>query len=340
MNILVLGGTGFIGAPAVRLLAEAGHRVAVFSRGRRGADLPAGAVSIAGDYQHLADSAAEFRRFAPESVIDMIPLTAADAERVVETFRGLARRLVVISSQDVYLAWGCVTGTDPGPVDPHVTEDSPLRRSRYPYRGRPLPAAYEWDLENYDKILVEQVFQSEPALPASILRLPMVYGPGDPVNRIYPYLRRMDDGRPMVPIERNAARWRGPLGYVEDVASAIALAATLPAATGRVYNVAEADLRPLADFVAEIGAAAGWNGSVVELPPGAIPGPWDAFHLSHHVLTDSSRIRAELGYREIVVPLDALRRTIAWQRLHPPAVSAEAFDYAAEDRALAAAGLA
>ncbi len=340
MNVLVLGGTGFIGAPAVRLLAEAGHRVAVFSRGRRDTALPPGAVSIAGDYQRLSDYAAEFRRFAPEVVVDMIPLTAADAERVVATFRGLARRLVVISSQDVYLAWGCVTGADPGPVDPHVTEDSPLRRSRYPYRGRPLPAAYEWDLENYDKILVEQVFQGEPALPAASLRLPMVYGPGDPVHRVYPYLRRMDDGRPMVPIERSAARWRGPLGYVEDVASAIALAATLPASAGRVYNVAEPDLRPVADFVAEIGAAAGWNGCVVELSHGAIRGPWDAFHMSQHVLIDSSRIRAELGYRELVVPLDALRRTIAWQRLHPPAAPADSFDYEAEDRAFIEAGLA
>ncbi len=47
---------------------------------------------------------------------------------MVEAFRGVARRVVAISSQDVYLAYGRLTGLEPGPAEPvPLTEHSPLR---------------------------------------------------------------------------------------------------------------------------------------------------------------------------------------------------------------------
>jgi nucleoside-diphosphate-sugar epimerase len=294
---------------------------------------------MTGEYKRLAEYRDQFRRLAPEVVLDMIPITELDALNVVATFRGIARRLVAASSQDVYLAWGYVTGRDSGPVDPHINEDSPLRESRYPYRGRKLPIYAEWDLDNYDKILVESAFQSDPGLAATILRLPMVYGPGDPGRRTLPYLKRMDDGRSVIPMERSAARWRAPQGYVEDVAEAIQLAVTNDASSGRIYNVAEPDVRSTADFIREIGEAVGWNGRVVELPKGILAGPWDAYHMDQHVVTDSSRIRRELGFQETVPRIEALRRTVEWERAHPPdQFPAAMFDYAAEDRALAEYG--
>ena len=129
------------------------------------------------------------------------------------------------------------------------------------------------------------------------------------------------------------------MGYVEDVGSAIALAVASDAAAGRIYNVAEPDVRSTADFIRELGEAAGWKGRVIELPKGALAGPWDAYRMEQHVVTDSSRIRSELGFREMVPRAEALRRTIEWERAHapdplPPAM----FDYAAEDRALTGYG--
>ena len=55
-----------------------------------------------------------------------------------------------------------------------------------------------------------------------------------------------------------------------------------------------------------------------------------------HWVASSRRIREELGYRESVPSAEALRRTIAWERTHPPApIDTRQFDYAAEDAALA-----
>ena len=314
MNILVLGGTGFMGPHVISNLVADGHVVTVFARGNLQPDLPSDVRRVTGDYKKLPEYRDQLQGLAPDVVVDMIPITEQDALKVVATFRGIVQRVVAARSQDVYLAWGYVTGMDAGPVDPHITEGSPLRESRYPYRGRKLPIYTEWDLENYDKILVERAFQSDPGLPATILRLPMVYGPGDPGHRTFQYLKRMDDGRAVIPIEQSAARWRAPQGYVEDVGVAIALAVTNGTSMGRVYNIAEPDVRSTADFIREIGKAMGWNGQIVELPKGALPGPWDAYRMDQHVVTDSSRIRRELGYQEAVPRTEALRRTIAWER--------------------------
>ena len=76
---------------------------------------------------------------------------------------------------------------------------------------------------------------------ATVLRLPMVYGPGDPLRRFLPVVKRVDDGRRAIIVEEKFAAWCGPRGYVENVAHAIALAATSDRAAGRVYNVGEAE---------------------------------------------------------------------------------------------------
>ena len=55
-----------------------------------------------------------------------------------------------------------------------------------------------------------------------------------------------------------------------------------------------------------------------------------------HLVADTTRIREELGYREHTPFEKALRRSIAWERAHPPEeVDLDRFDYAAEDAALA-----
>jgi len=114
MRILIIGGTNFIGPYLVRRLVGAGHDVAVFHRGQARADLPDLVRHITGDRRRIVDRRDEFLRFGPDVAVDMIAYTEDDAQGLVETFRGLARRVVVISSGDVYLAYGRVTRTEPG----------------------------------------------------------------------------------------------------------------------------------------------------------------------------------------------------------------------------------
>jgi len=165
----------------------------------------------------------------------------------------------------------------------------------------------------------------------------MVYGPRDGQHRLFEYLKRMDDGRPAILLGHGLAHWRWTRGYVENVAAAIALAVADERASRRIYNVGAAEALSTADWVRKIGAAAGWKGQVCvvaeeHLPDGLKPG----IHTEHHLVTDSTRIREELGYAEVVSQDEALGRTVAWQRAHPPEkIDPGQFDYATEDAVLA-----
>jgi nucleoside-diphosphate-sugar epimerase len=338
MRVLIIGGTGFIGPGVVRRLASSGHRLAVFHRGQTQAELPASVHHIYGDRRRLAASADELRRFEPEVVLDMFPMTGEDVGAMLEAMRGVARRMVAISSQDVYRAYGRAIGIEPGPPDPlPLAEDAPLRARLFPYRGDPHRGSVA-GAETYEKMLAERVVLSDPHLAGTVLRLPMVYGPRDPQHRLFDYLKRMDDGRGSILLDESLARWRWTHGYVQNVADAIALAVVDERAAGRVYNVGEPYAFGRAAWIREIGRAAGWVGEVVAASRQFLPEYLRAtIDPAHELVTNTTRIRAELGYTERVPVADALERTVEWERAHPPAdVDLSRFDYAAEDAALAA----
>jgi nucleoside-diphosphate-sugar epimerase len=269
----------------------------------------------------------------------MIPENEQDALEVMRIFSGVARRVIAISSQDVYRAFGRVNGKETGPVESMpITEESALRQNLYPHRGetvRDQDDPKKWQ-DDYDKILVERVVMSDASLPGTILRLPMVYGPGDYQHRLFSYLKRMDDNRPAILLDEAEAQWRWTHGYVENVADAIAMALTDDRAAGRIYNVGEPFTFTMAEWVGKVGQTAGWQGRVVSVSNGRLPEPlrW-GINAEQDIVVDSSRIRRELGYEEQVDLEEALKRTVAWERANPPKeIDPREFDYLAEDEFL------
>src|SRR5208282_20421 len=133
-------------------------------------------------------------------------------------------------------------GSEEGPPEPvPLTEDSPLRtklQTYPPQQVKMLRNVFGWLDEQYDKIPVERAVLGDAELPGTVLRLPMIYGPGDHLRRLGPILKRIDDGRRAILFEEGWAAWRAPRGYVENVSAALALAAVSEYAAGRVYNVA------------------------------------------------------------------------------------------------------
>lgn len=332
MRILIIGGTGFIGPFVVRQLADMGHSVAVFHRGKTQIELPAEQI-----FGNRGDLAA--LRFKPEVVIDLILSSGAQASSLMSIFRGVARRVVIASSIDVYRACGVLHGTEEGPLEPvPLTEDSRLRTKLQTYppeQVKMLQQVFGWLDDQYDKIPVERAVLGDPELPGTVLRLPMIYGPGDRLRRFYPILKRIDDGRRVILFEEGWAAWRAPRGYVENVAAALALATISEQATGRVYNVAETPAFSDLEWARKIAAATGWDGEFRVLPKERLPAHVaPAGNSAQHWEADSSRIRRELGYRELVAPDEAIRRTIEWERANPPGeFNPHRFDYAAEDAA-------
>lgn len=317
MRVLIIGGTNFIGPPVIRYLHQAGHNVMIFHRGKTQADLPSSVAVLTGDRASLTEFRVQFEQWNPDVVLDMIPFTEDDARSVIHTFTGMAQRIVAISSQDVYRAYDVIRKLEPDVVGPvPIPETAPLRSRLYPFKDlpeRPIGAP-----EDYEKILVEKVFMSQPNLPATILRLPMVYGARDPLHRVLGILQRMDE-RPAVVLEEGVAAWRGSYGYVENVAWAIALAVTNDRAAGGIYNVADLPTLSTEERVRAIAQAAGWQGKIVVVPRSQLPDSWNClFNTQQNWVSDTTRIRKQLGYLEPVSLSEALRQTIAWERAHPP----------------------
>jgi nucleoside-diphosphate-sugar epimerase len=340
MRVLIIGGTGFIGPQVVLSLLELGHEVTLFHRGETRADLPEEVRHIHGNRRHMEDSRKELTGLCPDVVVDMFALCEWDTRSVIDTFKDVAGRLVTVSSQDVYRAYGKVIRIESGPPETvPLTEDSPLRTKLYPYReemprDRNDPHKY---LDDYDKIPVEQATMGEPELPGTVVRLPMVYGQRDAQHRLFNYLKRMDDGRPAIILDEGIAGWRASRGYVENVGKAVALASVEERATGRIYNIAEPEAQTMADWVKKIGEAAGWSGEIAVVPADSLPASLVAdMNTDQDLAVDSSRIREELGFEEPVTLEEGLRRTVFWQRRFPPGkVDSRSFDYATEDAVLA-----
>jgi nucleoside-diphosphate-sugar epimerase len=335
MRILLIGGNGFIGRTVMTVLLQQGHCLALFHRGTSSA--PAGVEQILGDRDRLSASAAELKRFAPEVVIDLVISSGSQAEELMTVFRGTARRVVMLSSMDVYRAIGVSHGTDPGPLqEVPLTEESELRRVLHPYppeQLKGLRTIFPWVTDDYDKIPAERVVMNDRELAGTVLRLPMVYGPGDPLRRFGAVVKRIVDGRRHIIFPETLAGWHSARGYVENVAAAIALAAGDDRATGRIYNICEEPSFSELEWARKIAHQMQWGGEFVVLPVERTPP-----HLlrpgntAQHWSASSARIRRELGYEEPVKLAEAIRRTIRWEMENPAAAE---IDYAAEDAALA-----
>jgi nucleoside-diphosphate-sugar epimerase len=340
VKVLVIGGTRFIGAAAVRVLRARGHEVAVFHRGRHRADLPAGVAAFRGDREDLRACAAPLRAWRPDVVLHNICLSEAHAEDLVRVFRGVVHGVVMTSSIDVYRAYGRLSGTEPGPPDPvPLSETSPLRTTRYPYRSPGLDPADP--RHRYDKILAEQVLLEEPAFPATILRLPMVIGPGDFQHRLFPLLRPMLDRRPALVLQEDHAHWRCSHAFVDNVAEALALACEARDMANCPFDVIDASLSTL-ELAGLVAKAEGWKGELVLVPRSRMPGPLAVAHrLEQPLVFVGERIRRHLGYCEAVPLEEAIRRTVGWERVNPPQPLPARFrDYAAEDALLRRLGAA
>jgi nucleoside-diphosphate-sugar epimerase len=337
MNVLIIGGTGFIGTQLTRLLLASGCAVTVFHRGKTPLIPAPNLKSVRGERKELTSFRSLFRREKPDVVVDMIAMCEADAGELVATFNGIAKRLVVISSADVYRSYELLRGIAVDQPEPSpMTEEAALRTNLYPYRARARDEN-DW-LYTYEKILVERsVMAANDELPATILRLPVVYGPGDHKHRLFPYLKRMDDGRSAILIERELVSWRWTRGFVENVAAAISCVVGDQRSVGRIYNLGERHPLTECEWINEIAREVGWKGYLAEVEPAQLPEHMrSGLNWQHQLATDTSSLRRDLGFSEPVSFNQGLGATIAWERANPPTdLKPGDFDYSLEDAVIA-----
>lgn len=323
--MLVLGGTGFVGPYIVSQLLRQGVHVTLFHQGRHEPQLVAEADHVHGSFEALPDHVPGLAARDPEVVVDVSPCIGKGSHGVLH-FAGTARRGVVLTSMDVYRAMSVLWGTSepdrPQPMP--VSEDDELRDGDFPNLAPDLA---------FDNLAVEHaVAEARTSFPVTVLRCPIIYGPLDTQRRLRDYVRRMVDNRPAILLDRRLARLRLSRGYVENVAAAVVAAVSHEQAAGRTYNVGESEALSELEWVQTIGAACEWSGRVVVAQPDELPPELQVPLPAQDLYADTSRIRSELGYTEVVDRDESLRRTIAWELQQQRDEAAP--DYRSEDMAL------
>jgi 2'-hydroxyisoflavone reductase len=99
LDILVLGGTGFIGPHLVRHAIARGHRVTIFTRGRHDAELPESVIRLQGDRNGQLDS---LRGKRWDAVVDDSATNPAWVKMSAELLKDAAGAYLFTSSTGVY----------------------------------------------------------------------------------------------------------------------------------------------------------------------------------------------------------------------------------------------
>ena len=179
MKICVVGGTGNISLPIVKLLLVQGHEVVCFNRGQRG-NLPEGVRVITGDRKERASFESKIRGEKFDAAIDMICFDREDALSDVRAFADV--------SHFIQVSTVCTYGIDYDFLP--VTEDHPLRPiTDY---GKNKVAADRVFLEMYNR----------DGFPVTIVKPSTTFGPQMGLPRQiawdFSWLQRVETGRPIL----------------------------------------------------------------------------------------------------------------------------------------------
>ncbi len=336
MRVLVIGGTGFIGSFVVRNLNQEAHEVYVMHRGRSEAEFPRGVNSVICDRSKIRELKRTMTEVNPDVVIDMIPRTAQETWSVLTSVPETLKRLVMVSSIDVYRAYNRLRKLEIGTYDETpLKEDAPLRELLFPYRGNAVDALHTSYM--YEKLLVEGLTRSDTKVPSTILRLPVVFGPNDPQSRTFEYVTRMHEKRPAILLGKRQANWRVTRGYVEDVAACISACAVKDDGDSHVFNVGEREAVTEKDWINMLARSMNWDGEIISVEDSQLPNHIrEDFDWDQDLTIDCQAIARYLGSNKKTDIEDALAKTISWQ-IENPLKKIDPAEYALEDQVIKSA---
>lgn len=188
MNVLILGGTHFIGRHIAEACIAAGHAVTLFNRGQSPDELPAGIERLRGDRDGGTAGLNALGTRTWDACIDVSGYTAVHVRTSAELLANRVHRYLYISAVAVY----------GDPTDRPVRETHP--------RVQPADESINEVVgEMYARLKVtcENIVHQTFADRATILRPQIVIGPHDPSGRYTYWLQRAahhaaDPTRPML----------------------------------------------------------------------------------------------------------------------------------------------
>jgi nucleoside-diphosphate-sugar epimerase len=324
MRVLVIGGTGPTGIPLVRGLVDRGHEVAILHRGTH----ERGETPSEVEHVHCDPyDEASLRAGLGTRTWDVAYVMYGRLRMIAGVLQGKVGRVISVGGVPAYRGWMNPWLHEPHGLPVPIAEDAPT-----------VDVA-EDDEKGFRIARTEEaVFELHPD--ATHFRYPYVYGPYQLIPREWLVVRRILDGRSRIVVADDGLTLHHH-GYTENIAHALFLALEQPdKAAGKVFNVADEEVLTVRQVIEVVAAALDHTFEIVSMPYDlAIPArPLLGQPLPTHRVLDLTRLRHDLGYRDLVPAREALAHTARWLAANPvrggteELVLTDPFDYEAEDR--------
>ncbi len=291
MRVLFVGGTGNIGAPAARLLAERGVDLTVVSRGGSSVgrslqadvrDVPSLAAALAGEHFDV--------------VVDWISFTPEHVEAAIELFAGVSQ-YVFISSVVVY--------AKPAPFP--VVETAPRGTRGWAYAE--------------GKIACEARLRDEAGFPSTIVRPSYTYGETRIPTAVdgvdFTIVERLRRGKKLVVPGDGTALWT--MTHADDFAAGLSGLLGNEAAVGETFQITSDEVLSWNELTETVARLAGFEPELVHVPSDFIAriDPGLGLELlndrAHSLVFDNSKVKAFVpGFEAKVSFSEGIARSLEW----------------------------
>jgi nucleoside-diphosphate-sugar epimerase len=325
MNALVIGGTGPTGPFIVEGLLKRGYQVAILHRGAHEVEFSEPVEHLHGD-PHFVETLEEI---LGSRTFDVVICTYGRLRLVAQVMKGRTRRFIGVGGAAAYRV---LVHARRGPVGIPIpiSEDAPLN--------------LDPDLDKFTYLMAlseQEVMKAhnEGHYNATIFRYPGVYGPRELASSDWSIIKRILDGRKYLILPDGGLILQSH-GYAENMAHAVMLAVDKPEASrGQIYNVRDEKVISVRERIELVSQVMNHEWQFIDIP-GRLARPARPYAgWAHHLVLDITKIKNDLGYRDIVSVEEAIRRTVNWHLSKPPEPDGQMernlrdpFDYTTEDR--------
>jgi 2'-hydroxyisoflavone reductase len=304
MNILIIGGTRYMGRIAVQKLLDRGDHVTIFSRGNTRPDWWDQITHIQGDRADADDFQTKLKSKSFDAVLDMQAFKKEHVESAVQTFDGHVGRYLLVSTGSVY---------SDNKLD--FFTHCPFKESDVNWSN--LDYTYPEGADSYGvgKRHCEKWLQENSTVPYTVVRIPAIMGWDDPTRRMWWWVQRALDGNGVVISDKNHAAFRTL--YSADAAESFIRAITSDKTANQIYHIATEEVLTPQRWIDIIWKAAGHEPNITYVPAEAIqvsikdyapplcrPIPY---------IHDLSRAKRDFGFSTTPVE-DWIQTTVDWYR--------------------------
>jgi nucleoside-diphosphate-sugar epimerase len=310
VRLLFVGGTGPVGLAACRYALSRGHEVTVAHSGAHEPPDDLEVQHIHGEREALLAHGGPLTQARPDVLIDIRTKASNAAQLLTCAWAAGVRRLVVVSSTDVYeyfvsgsgydvvaKSWNSTAGRAvlPSQTLP-ITEDAPLRSAPYP-----------WASPGHDNAAMERALAAARRDEAiAVLRPGMIYGPGI-AGREWTIVSKVRAGVHRIELPDGGAQFFSRVA-VDRVGRAVVAAAEIAPDDFWPVNVVDPYGWTYAGLVGEIGRLLQWEWEPVFVR-------WE--EADHPFKGQSPFFFSDARLREVLKvtkpdPREALAETVQW----------------------------